>query len=160
MAVRLEIGWRPELTDAEGEGVRRQAREYFGLEIERRPGAAGPDAGSGPAAGDLEAVRTESSPTPPPRFPAFGPWPRRFRLGRLGRLQTRGAGQRRGRGPGGHRGLSGASRCPRGRGLYLQALPLFRRRPDRGPDGPGRPGTPGQRHGPGIPGLFPADLGP
>jgi phosphoribosylformylglycinamidine synthase II len=35
MAVRLEIGWRPELTDAEGEGVRRQAREYFGLEIER-----------------------------------------------------------------------------------------------------------------------------
>ena len=35
MAVRLEIGWRPELPDAEGEGVRRQAREYFGLEIDR-----------------------------------------------------------------------------------------------------------------------------
>jgi phosphoribosylformylglycinamidine synthase II len=35
MAVRLEIGWRPELTDAEGEGVRRQAQEYFGLEVER-----------------------------------------------------------------------------------------------------------------------------
>ena len=35
MAVRLEIGWRPELTDAEGEGVRRQAREYFGLEVEQ-----------------------------------------------------------------------------------------------------------------------------
>ncbi|MFZ5452109.1 MAG: AIR synthase-related protein [Thermodesulfobacteriota bacterium] len=35
MAVRLEIGWRPELADAEGEAVRRQAREYFGLEIER-----------------------------------------------------------------------------------------------------------------------------
>jgi phosphoribosylformylglycinamidine synthase len=35
MAVRLEIGWRPELTDAEGEGVRRQAREYFGLEVDR-----------------------------------------------------------------------------------------------------------------------------
>jgi phosphoribosylformylglycinamidine synthase len=34
MAVRLEIGWRPELADAEGEGVRRQAREYFGLEVE------------------------------------------------------------------------------------------------------------------------------
>ena len=33
MAVRLEIGWRPELTDAEGEGVRRKAREYFGLEL-------------------------------------------------------------------------------------------------------------------------------
>ncbi|MGP8104482.1 MAG: AIR synthase-related protein [Desulfobaccales bacterium] len=35
MAVRLEIGWRPELPDAEGEGVRRQAREYCGLEIDR-----------------------------------------------------------------------------------------------------------------------------
>jgi phosphoribosylformylglycinamidine synthase len=35
MAVRLEIGWRPELVDAEGEAVRRQAREYCGLEIER-----------------------------------------------------------------------------------------------------------------------------
>ncbi|MFZ5449252.1 MAG: AIR synthase-related protein [Thermodesulfobacteriota bacterium] len=33
MAVRLEIGWRPELTDAEGEGLRRQAREYFGLDL-------------------------------------------------------------------------------------------------------------------------------
>jgi phosphoribosylformylglycinamidine synthase II len=33
MAVRLEIGWRPELTDAEGEGVRRQAREYFGFDL-------------------------------------------------------------------------------------------------------------------------------
>ena len=33
MTVRLEIGWRPELADAEGEGVRRRAREYFGLEM-------------------------------------------------------------------------------------------------------------------------------
>ncbi len=29
----MEIGWRPELADAEGEGVRRKAREYFGLEM-------------------------------------------------------------------------------------------------------------------------------
>ncbi len=35
MAVRLEIGWRPELADAEGEAVRRKAREYFGLEIDQ-----------------------------------------------------------------------------------------------------------------------------
>ncbi|MGO8761927.1 MAG: AIR synthase-related protein [Desulfobaccales bacterium] len=33
MAVRLEIGWHPDLADAEGEGVRRQAREYFGLDL-------------------------------------------------------------------------------------------------------------------------------
>jgi phosphoribosylformylglycinamidine synthase subunit PurSL len=35
MAVRLEIGWRPELMDAEGEALRRQAREYFGLALDR-----------------------------------------------------------------------------------------------------------------------------
>ncbi len=35
MAVRLEIGWRPELTDAEGAGVRRKAQEYCGLKLER-----------------------------------------------------------------------------------------------------------------------------
>src|SRR5512141_3072410 len=33
MAVRLEIGWRPDLADAEGEGVRRQAREYVGFDV-------------------------------------------------------------------------------------------------------------------------------
>jgi phosphoribosylformylglycinamidine synthase II len=33
MAVRLEIGWRSDLPDAEGEGVRRQAQEYFGLKL-------------------------------------------------------------------------------------------------------------------------------
>ena len=35
MTVRLEVGWRPELVDAEGEGVRRQAREYFDLEMDK-----------------------------------------------------------------------------------------------------------------------------
>ncbi len=35
MAVRLEIGWRPELVDAEGEALRRQAKEYFGLSLEK-----------------------------------------------------------------------------------------------------------------------------
>ena len=33
MAVRLEIGWHPDLVDAEGEAVRRQAREYFGFNL-------------------------------------------------------------------------------------------------------------------------------
>ncbi|MGB8992954.1 MAG: AIR synthase-related protein [Desulfobaccales bacterium] len=33
MAVRLEIGWRSDLTDAEGDAVRRQAREYVGLDL-------------------------------------------------------------------------------------------------------------------------------
>jgi len=33
MAVRLEIGWRPELPDAEGESLARRAKEYFGLNL-------------------------------------------------------------------------------------------------------------------------------
>ncbi|MEJ2672366.1 MAG: AIR synthase-related protein [Deltaproteobacteria bacterium] len=33
MAVRLEIGWRPDLPDAEGDALRRQAQEYFGLDL-------------------------------------------------------------------------------------------------------------------------------
>ena len=33
MAVRLEIGWHPDLADAEGEAVRRQAREDWGLDL-------------------------------------------------------------------------------------------------------------------------------
>lgn len=35
MRARLEIGLRPELTDAEGEAVRRQAREYFGFDCQQ-----------------------------------------------------------------------------------------------------------------------------
>lgn len=34
MAARLEIGWRPELPDAEGEALVRKAREYFALDLE------------------------------------------------------------------------------------------------------------------------------
>jgi phosphoribosylformylglycinamidine synthase II len=78
MAVRLEIGWRPELTDAEGEGVRRQAREYFGLEIERvrvlrvlmldldLPWA------------ELEAVRTEIFTHPTTQISGFRPLAQSF----------------------------------------------------------------------------------
>jgi phosphoribosylformylglycinamidine synthase II len=35
MTVRLEIGWRQELSDAEGEGLRRKAQEYCGLALDR-----------------------------------------------------------------------------------------------------------------------------
>ncbi|MGQ9687558.1 MAG: AIR synthase-related protein [Desulfobaccales bacterium] len=35
MAVRLEIGWRSELPDAEGEALRRKAQEYFALSLDR-----------------------------------------------------------------------------------------------------------------------------
>jgi len=35
MPYRLEITLKPELFDAEGEGVRQKARNYFGIELER-----------------------------------------------------------------------------------------------------------------------------
>ena len=35
MAVRLEIGWHPDLVDAEGEALGRAAKEYFGLNLEK-----------------------------------------------------------------------------------------------------------------------------
>ncbi len=35
MAVRLEVGWRPEMVDAEGEGLARRAQEYFGFTLEQ-----------------------------------------------------------------------------------------------------------------------------
>lgn len=76
MAVRLEIGWRPELADAEGEGVCRQAREYFGLEIEsvRVLKLLMLDLDLAPA--ELEAIRTEIFTHPITQSPASSPWPR------------------------------------------------------------------------------------
>ena len=35
MAYRLEIALRPELFDAEGDGIRRKAKNYFGIEFAR-----------------------------------------------------------------------------------------------------------------------------
>jgi phosphoribosylformylglycinamidine (FGAM) synthase PurS component len=83
MAVRLEIGWRPDLPDAEGEGVRRQAREYFGLTLAqvRVLRVLMLDADLPPAS--LEAIRTEIFTHPTTQV-------------------SRGAGHGRGRGPGSH----------------------------------------------------------
>ncbi len=78
MAVRLEITWRPELTDAEGEGVRRQAREYFGLTCDRvrviqlltLDAAISPE--------ELEAVRREVFTHPVTQLSGFRPLARDF----------------------------------------------------------------------------------
>jgi phosphoribosylformylglycinamidine synthase subunit PurSL len=78
MAVRLEIGWRPELTDAEGEGVRLKAREYFGLEITavRVLRVLMLDVDLTPAA--LEAVRTDIFTHPTTQISSFKPLAREF----------------------------------------------------------------------------------
>jgi phosphoribosylformylglycinamidine synthase II len=78
MAVRLEIGWRPELTDAEGEGVRRQARDYFGLEADgvRVLRVLMLDMDLSPA--ELEAVRTEIFTHPTTQISSFRPLAQTF----------------------------------------------------------------------------------
>jgi phosphoribosylformylglycinamidine synthase subunit PurSL len=64
MAVRLEIGWRPELTDAEGEALRRKAREYFGLSLDQVQVLRVLMLDMDLTGGELEAIRPRSSPTP------------------------------------------------------------------------------------------------
>ena len=78
MAVRLEIGWRPELTDAEGEGVRRKAREYFGLELRqvRVLRVLMLDLDLPP--GELEAVRTAIFTHPTTQISGFRPLAQAF----------------------------------------------------------------------------------
>ncbi len=73
MAVRLEIGWRPELVDAEGEGVRRQGREYFGLEMDRVRVLKILTLDLELAPGELEALRTEVFTHPITQVSAFHP---------------------------------------------------------------------------------------
>ncbi len=162
MAVRLEIGWRPELTDAEGEGVRRQAREYFGLEIERVRvlRVLMLDLELSPA--ELEAVRTEVFTHPTTQISGFRPLAQALDFDwavwvgfKPGVRDNAGAVAREA-----IAAYLGREPVAGGRGLYLQALALFRGAPDRRPDGPAGPGTPGQRYGPAIPGLFPPSVGP
>ena len=78
MAVRLEIGWHPDLTDAEGEAVRRQAREYFGLDLTAvrvlRVLMLDVDL---PAA-TLEAIRTDIFTHPTTQISGFAPLARDF----------------------------------------------------------------------------------
>ena len=78
MAVRLEIGWRPDLADAEGEAVRRQAREYFGFDLTavRVLRVLMLDLDLPPAA--LEAIRTHIFTHPTTQISGFQPLARDF----------------------------------------------------------------------------------
>jgi phosphoribosylformylglycinamidine synthase len=69
----LEIGWRPELADAEGQAVRRQAREYFGLDtgLVRVQRVLMLDLDLPPA--ELEQVRTEVFTNPVTQVSSFAP---------------------------------------------------------------------------------------
>ena len=78
MAVRLEIGWRPELSDAEGEALRRKAQEYCGLALDRVQvlRLLMLDMDLPPA--ELEAARTEVFTNPVTQVSSFNPLAREF----------------------------------------------------------------------------------
>ncbi len=78
MAVRLEIAWRPDLPDAEGESLCRKAREYFGLSLTqvRTVRLLTLDMDLSPA--ELEQVRTEVFTNPVTQVSSFTPLARTF----------------------------------------------------------------------------------
>ena len=78
MAVRLEIGWRPELSDAEGEALRLKAQEYCGLALDRVQvlRLLMLDMDLTPA--ELEAARTEVFTNPVTQVSSFNPLAREF----------------------------------------------------------------------------------
>jgi phosphoribosylformylglycinamidine synthase II len=78
MTVRLEIGWRPELSDAEGEGLRRKAQEYCGLALDRVQvlRLLMLDLELSPA--ELSAIRTEIFTNPVTQISSFTPLAREF----------------------------------------------------------------------------------
>lgn len=78
MAVRLEIGWRPELIDAEGEALRRKAREYFGLTLDRVQVLHLLMLDLELTPSELEAIRTEVFTNPVTQVSSYSPLAREF----------------------------------------------------------------------------------
>jgi len=78
MAVRLEIGWRPDLIDAEGEALRRKAQEYFGLTLDRVQVLRLLMLDMELAPSELEAVRTEVFTNPVTQVSSYAPLAREF----------------------------------------------------------------------------------
>lgn len=78
MAARLEIMLRPELFDAAGETVRRQAREYFGLEFSRVRVIQILTIEAELVAAEWEAIRTEVFTNPVTQISSYAPLARHF----------------------------------------------------------------------------------
>ena len=78
MAARLEITWRPELMDAEGEGIRRKAHEYFGLEFSRVRVIQILTIDAHLSQDELEAVRTQIFSNPVTQISSYQPLADRF----------------------------------------------------------------------------------
>jgi phosphoribosylformylglycinamidine synthase subunit PurSL len=78
MAYRLEISMKPDLFDAEGEGIRQKARNYFNIELSlvRTINVVTIDAALTPE--QLETVRTEIFTNPVTQVSSFNPLPLPF----------------------------------------------------------------------------------
>ncbi|MBW1952558.1 MAG: phosphoribosylformylglycinamidine synthase [Deltaproteobacteria bacterium] len=78
MAARLEITWRPELVDAEGEAIRRKAKEYFGLEFSRVRVIHILTIDAQLSGCELEAIRTQIFTNPVTQISSYQPLADRF----------------------------------------------------------------------------------
>jgi phosphoribosylformylglycinamidine synthase len=73
MTHRLEIALRPELFDAEGEGIRRKAKDYFGFEIHSIRSIQVVTIDADLSANQLEAIRTEIFTNPVTQLSSYDP---------------------------------------------------------------------------------------
>ena len=154
MPDRLEIMLRPELLDAEGESVRRQAREYFALEFSRIRVIQVLTFDADLTPGELEAIRTEVFTNPVTQVSSYRPLAGHFDWAVWVGLRP---GVRDNPGATGLEAVEaflGRRLGTEAAHLYLQTLCLRRRRRLPAGDQQDRPGTFGQRYYPGIQAIF------
>jgi phosphoribosylformylglycinamidine (FGAM) synthase PurS component len=73
MAYRLEIALRPELFDAEGDGIRRKAKNYFGIEIARVRSIQVVTIDANLSKDQLRTIQTEIFTNPVTQFSSYAP---------------------------------------------------------------------------------------
>ena len=153
MAARLETTLKDHLIDPEGEGVRKKALAYFGIQAERIRSVSILTIDADLSTDQLARIRQEMFTNPVTQVSSYAPAGAALRLGDLGRPAARGARQPGRHGRGGDRGSARSALPPRTGGLHLQAL-LHSGTP---PDAPGRRddrrAAARQRHHPAVAGL-------
>jgi phosphoribosylformylglycinamidine synthase len=73
MPYRLEIALKPELFDAEGDGIRRKANNYFGIEIDRVRSIQVITIDANLSKDQLKTIQTDIFTNPVTQFSSFGP---------------------------------------------------------------------------------------
>ena len=73
MPYRLEIALRPELVDAEGDGIRRKANHYFGIEIDRVRSIQVVTIDANLSIDQLQTIQTDIFTNPVTQFSSYDP---------------------------------------------------------------------------------------